>query len=184
MDASSALHITGLRPDKSTRGSGRSSASPRRFESGDSNLSKLTDVFATMQLAGPDMSLRLVMLIPLATKLCFFEAQSEYHSNWLILLNESFVCLLCLCVFTGRAKRGICNQVRSRIRVPAIVFDYPRHSGATNEGMPNRPSIFAYLVFGPGGTSAVGITWPITLIAWHSPGAKLVMQGEDSKKEA
>jgi hypothetical protein len=56
MDASSALHITGLRPDKSTRGSGRSSASPRGFESGDSNLSKLTDVFATMQLTGPDVS--------------------------------------------------------------------------------------------------------------------------------
>jgi hypothetical protein len=64
MDASSALNITGLRPDKSTRGSGRSSASPRGFKSGDSNLSKLTDVFATMQLTGPDVSLRLVMPIP------------------------------------------------------------------------------------------------------------------------
>jgi hypothetical protein len=70
MDASSALHITGLRPDKSTRGSGGSSASPRGFELGDSNLSKLTDVFAAMQLTGPDMSLRLVMPILLAIKLC------------------------------------------------------------------------------------------------------------------
>jgi hypothetical protein len=77
MDASSALHTTGLRPDKSTRGSGRSSASSRGFESGDSNLSKLTDVFVTMQLTGPDVSLRLVMLIPLATKLCVFEAWNE-----------------------------------------------------------------------------------------------------------
>jgi hypothetical protein len=34
-----------------------------------------------------------------------------------------------------------------------------------DEGMPNRPSIYAYLVFGPGGTSAAGITRPITLIA-------------------
>jgi hypothetical protein len=105
MDASSALHITGLRSDKSTRGSGRSSASPRGFESGDSNLSKLTDVFATMQLTGPDMSLRLVMPIPLSTKLCFFEARSEHYSNQLLFINESFVCLLCLYVFTGKAKR-------------------------------------------------------------------------------
>jgi hypothetical protein len=72
----------------------------------------------------------------------------------------------------------------SRIRVPAIVFDYPKHSGATDEGMPNRPSIFAYLVFGPGGTTTKGITRPITLIAWRGPGAKLGMQGEDSKGEA
>jgi hypothetical protein len=77
MDASSALRTTGLRPDKSTRGSGRSSASPHGFESGDSNLSKLTDVFATMQLTGLNMSLRLVMPTPLATKLCVFEAWNE-----------------------------------------------------------------------------------------------------------
>jgi hypothetical protein len=78
----------------------------------------------------------------------------------------------------------MCNQVRSRIRVPAIVFDYPRHSEATDKGIPNRPSIFAYLVFGPGGTTTEGITRPITLITWHDPGAKLVVQGEDSKEEA
>jgi hypothetical protein len=29
---------------------------------------------------------------------------------------------------------------------PAIVFDYPRHSGATDEGMTPRSSIFAYPV--------------------------------------
>jgi hypothetical protein len=52
MDTLSASHITGLRPDKSTRDSGRSSASPRGFESEDSNLSKLTDVFVAMQLTG------------------------------------------------------------------------------------------------------------------------------------
>jgi hypothetical protein len=78
----------------------------------------------------------------------------------------------------------MCNQGKSRIRVPAIVFDYPRHSGATDEGMPKRPSIFAYLVFDPGGTTAEGITRPIMLIAWRGPGAKLVLQGEDSKEEA
>jgi hypothetical protein len=104
MDASSAVHITGLRPDKSIRGSGQSSASPRGFESGDSNLSKLTNVFATMQLTGPDVSLRLVMLIPLSIKLCFFEARSENYSNQLLLINKSFVCQLCLYVFIGRAK--------------------------------------------------------------------------------
>jgi hypothetical protein len=37
--------------------------------------------------------------------------------------------------------------------VPAIVFGYPRHSGAIDEGMTNGPPIFAYLVFGPGGGS-------------------------------
>jgi hypothetical protein len=77
MDTSSALHTTGLRPDKSTRGSGRSGASPRRFESEDSNLSKLTDVFATMQLTGPAVSSRLVMPIPLVINLCIFEATNE-----------------------------------------------------------------------------------------------------------
>jgi hypothetical protein len=53
-----------------------------------------------------------------------------------------------------------------------------------NEGMPNRPSIFAYLVFGLGGTSTEGITRPITLITWRGLGAKLTVQGEDSKEEA
>jgi hypothetical protein len=50
--------------------------------------------------------------------------------------------------------------------------------------MPNRPSIFAYLVFGLGGASAEEITRPITLIARHGLGAKLPVQGEDSKEEA
>jgi hypothetical protein len=34
-----------------------------------------------------------------------------------------------------------------------------------DEGTPDRPSIFAYLVFGPGGTSVEAITRPITSIA-------------------
>jgi hypothetical protein len=72
MDASSALHITGLQPGKSTRGLGRRGTSPCGFESGDSNLSKLTDVFVTMQLTGLDVSSRPVMPIPLAIDLCIF----------------------------------------------------------------------------------------------------------------
>jgi hypothetical protein len=52
----------------------------------------------------------------------------------------------------------------------------------TDEGMPNGPSIFAYLVFGPGGTSTEGIIKPMKLIAWRGLGEKLAMQGEDSKK--
>jgi hypothetical protein len=94
----------------------------------------------------------------------------------LLLLSESFVYLLCLCVLTGRVRRGMSKQVRFRIRVPAIVFDYPRHSGATDEGMTNGPSIFAYLVFGPGGTSAEEIARPMKLIVWHGPGARLGVQ--------
>jgi hypothetical protein len=127
------------------------------------------------------------MPIPLATKLCFFEAHNERYSNRLTLLNEPFIYMLCLSVSTGRAKEVMCDQVRTRnngVRVPAIVFDYPRHSGATDEGMTNGPSIFAYLVFGPGGTSTKGITRPTRIIAWHGLGARLAVQGEDSREEA
>jgi hypothetical protein len=59
----------------------------------------------------------------------------------------------------------LCNQEEIQIRVPAIVFDYPKHSGATNEGMTNRPSIFAYLVFGPGEITVEGIARPIKIAA-------------------
>jgi hypothetical protein len=45
--------------------------------------------------------------------------------------------------------------------VPAIVFGYPRHSGATDEGMTNGPPIFAYLVFGPGKVSLERLSRPI-----------------------
>jgi hypothetical protein len=49
------------------------------------------------------VSLRPVMPIPLATKLSIYEAWNEYYSNWQLLLDKSFVCSLCLCVFTGKA---------------------------------------------------------------------------------
>jgi hypothetical protein len=65
------------------------------------------------------------------------------------------------CSFTGKANIVLCNQEEIRVRVPAIVFDYPRHSGATDEGMPNGPSIFAYLVFGPGGITVEEIARPM-----------------------
>jgi hypothetical protein len=70
----------------------------------------------------------------------------------------------------------MCNQVKSQIRVPPIVFGYPRHLGATDEGMPNGPSIFVYLVFGPKGTSAEGIARPIKLIVWRGLGVRLRVQ--------
>jgi hypothetical protein len=96
------------------------------------------------------VSPRPIMPIPLATKLSIFEAQNKHYSNWQLLLDKSLVCSLCLCVFTGKANT-VCAIKRG---VPAIVFDYPRHSGATDKGIPNRSSIFAYLVFGPGGISS------------------------------
>jgi hypothetical protein len=68
------------------------------------------------------------------------------------------------------------NQEGFRVRVLAIVFDYPRHSGATDEGMTNRPSIFAYLVFGPGGVSVERTAWPMQVAAWSGPGATLGIQ--------
>jgi hypothetical protein len=81
----------------------------------------------------------------------FFEAQHEHCSNWSRLSNASFVYLLCSYAFSGRAKMVSGNARETRVRVPAIVFDYPRHSGATDEGMTNGPSTFAYLAFRPRG---------------------------------
>jgi hypothetical protein len=52
-----------------------------------------------------------------------------------------------------------------------------------DEGMPNRPLIFAYLVFGPGGIIVEGITRPMKILAWPGPGIQLGVQGEDLKKE-
>jgi hypothetical protein len=45
--------------------------------------------------------------------------------------------------------------------VPAIVFGYPMHSGATDEEMTNGPPIFAYLVSGPGRVSLERLLRPI-----------------------
>jgi hypothetical protein len=98
------------------------------------------------------------MPIPLQTKLSIFEAQNEHYSNQQRLLDASFIYLLCLYAFTGKVNTVWRNQKEIQVRVPAIVFDYPRHSGATDEEMTNRPSIFAYLVFGPGGVSVEGTT--------------------------
>jgi hypothetical protein len=52
-----------------------------------------------------------------------------------------------------------------------------------DEGMTNGPLIFAYLFFGPGGTSTKGITRPMEITAWRGSGARLVVQGKDSKEE-
>jgi hypothetical protein len=116
------------------------------------------------------------MSIPLQTKLNIFEAQNEYYSNQPHLSDASFVYLQCLCAFSGKANIVLCNQKEARVRVPTIVFDYPRHSGATDEGMTNRPSIFAYLVFGPGGSTVEGIARPIKTAAGRGPGATLGRQ--------
>jgi hypothetical protein len=42
--------------------------------------------------------------------------------------------------------------------------------------MPNRPSIFAYLVFGPGGITVEGIARPIKTTAGRGPEATLGVQ--------
>jgi hypothetical protein len=52
-----------------------------------------------------------------------------------------------------------------------------------DEGMPNRPSIFTYLVFSPGGITVKGITRPMKILAWRGPGIQLGIQEEYSKKE-
>jgi hypothetical protein len=63
-----------------------------------------------------------------------------HHATQLTTTCKSFI----WCPHTRHTR--IRRQGESRIRVPAIVFDYPRHSGATDEGMTPRSSIFAYLV--------------------------------------
>jgi hypothetical protein len=136
-------HITGLRPNKSTRGSCRSSASPRGFESGDSNLSKLTDVFAAMQLTGTRCECQTAYANPSSNQTMHFRGSKWVLLELTTLLNESFAYLLC---FSRYNIRDMCSQGESQIRVPAIVFDYPRHSGATDEGIPNGPLVLAYLV--------------------------------------
>jgi hypothetical protein len=50
-------------------------------------------------------------------------------------------------------------------------------------GMTCGPSIFAYLVFGPERASTEGMTRPTKITVWRGPGAKLDVQGEDSKED-
>jgi hypothetical protein len=64
----------------------------------------------------------------------------------------------------------------NEVKVPAIVFDYPRHLGATDKGMTHGSSILAYLVFGLGRASTEGIARPMSIIAWRSPGERLGVQ--------
>jgi hypothetical protein len=71
----------------------------------------------------------------------------------------------------------------NEVRVPALVFDYPRHSGATNKGMTHGSSILAYLVFGSGRASKEGMARPINTISWRSPGARLGVQCKNSKNK-
>jgi hypothetical protein len=110
------------------------------------------------------------------TKLNIFEAQDEHYSNWLHLSDASFVYSLCCCAFLGRAKMVSGNKKEARVRVPAIVFDYPRHSGATDEGMTNRPSTFACLGFGPEEITIEGIARPMKEAAGCGPGSILGVQ--------
>jgi hypothetical protein len=99
--------------------------------------------------------------------------------------SKLFVYMLWFFVSTGRAKHVIRDRIRTRInvvRVPAIFFDYPRHSGATDEGMACGSSILANLVFGPGRASTEGIARPTKMIAWRGPGARLDVQGKDLRR--
>jgi hypothetical protein len=50
--------------------------------------------------------------------------------------------------------------------------------------MTNRPSIFAYLVFGPGGIFVEGIARPMKIAAWHGPGAILGVQANIRRVQA
>jgi hypothetical protein len=52
-----------------------------------------------------------------------------------------------------------------------------------DEGMMCGSSIFAYLVFVLGRASTEGTTRPTKITAWRGPGAKLDVQGKDSKED-
>jgi hypothetical protein len=62
--------------------------------------------------------------------------------------------------------------VRSRGTRPALLPS----ERSTDEGMTNGPSIFAYLVFGPGRVSHERLSRPIKAVAWRGPGAILGAQ--------
>jgi hypothetical protein len=55
------------------------------------------------------VSLRPVMPIPLQTKLSVFEGQNEHYSNQQRILDASFVYLLCLYAFSGKANTVLRN---------------------------------------------------------------------------
>jgi hypothetical protein len=57
-----------------------------------------------------------------------------------------------------------------------LAFVSSNSENISDEGIPNGPSIFTYLVCGPGGTSVEAITRPMKLIVWHGPGARLGVQ--------
>jgi hypothetical protein len=71
----------------------------------------------------------------------------------------------------------------NEVGVPAIVSDYPRHLGATDEGVTHRSSILAYLVFGPGRASTEGMARPIGTIDWPGLGARFGVQCKNSKNK-
>jgi hypothetical protein len=71
----------------------------------------------------------------------------------------------------GRAMQVHVQKRKVPIRVEKKKLEMPN-----DEGMTNGPSIFAYLVFGPEGTSVEGIVRPMKLAIWRSPGARLGMQ--------
>jgi hypothetical protein len=50
--------------------------------------------------------------------------------------------------------------------------------------MTNRPSIFAYLVFGPGGITVEGVARPIKTAAGRGPGMTLGIQYKQGFEES
>jgi hypothetical protein len=63
-----------------------------------------------------------------------------------------------------------CWGVRlERIRVTTLVFDYPRHSGATDEGMTQRVLIFGLYGLGLEASPSKGWLKPIEALYWRSP---------------
>jgi hypothetical protein len=63
------------------------------------------------------------------------------------------------------------------------LLDTAFNKRSDDEGMTNSPSVFAYLVFGPGRVATEGKTEPIKITAWRGPGAKLIVQDKDSKEQ-
>jgi hypothetical protein len=66
---------------------------------------------------------------------------------------------------------------------PVIIRFAPNPTKHIDEGIPNRPSAFAYLVFGPGGITVERIARPMEITAWRIARIQHGVQDKDSKRE-
>jgi hypothetical protein len=74
----------------------------------------------------------------------------------------------------GPSRHHISKDQEILEKYQKIIF----YQKADDEGMTNRPSIFAYLVFGPGGITVERIKRPTKIAAWRGLEVKLGVQAD------